>query len=106
MQPMPRVPLDRPATYDDLIALPENLVAEIVDGELWASPHPAPKHTRSHSSLAAILTPPYDHRRGGPGGWWTLIEPEVHLGASERITLTMAGSPVSGTVSVQAAPSR
>src|SRR6185436_17757688 len=80
MQPMPRVPLDRPATYDDLIALPDNLVAEIVDGELWASPRPAPKHTRSHSSLAAILGPPYDHRRGGPGGWWILIEPELHLG--------------------------
>jgi hypothetical protein len=31
MQPMPRVPpFDRPATYEDLIALPDNVVAEIV----------------------------------------------------------------------------
>jgi hypothetical protein len=37
---MPRVPpFDRPATYDDSIKLPDNLVAEIVDGvlrALWA----------------------------------------------------------------------
>jgi len=38
MQPMPRVPpFDRPATYEDLAALPDTLVAEIVDGELHAS---------------------------------------------------------------------
>jgi hypothetical protein len=35
MQPMPRVPpFDRPATYEDLVKLPDHLVAEIVDGEL------------------------------------------------------------------------
>jgi hypothetical protein len=34
MPPMPRVPpFDRPATYEDLAALPDNLVAEIVGGE-------------------------------------------------------------------------
>jgi Uma2 family endonuclease len=80
MQFVPRVPLGRPATYDDLCAVPEHLVAEIVDGELWTSPRPAPRHTRAHSSLTAILAPPYDHGRGGPGGWWILAEPELHLG--------------------------
>lgn len=80
MQIVPQVPLGRPATYDDLVAVPENLVAEIVDGELWTSPRPAPRHTRAHSSLAGIIMPPYDHRRGGPGGWWILTEPELHFG--------------------------
>jgi len=42
MRLVPRVPpFDRPATYEDLVALPEPLVAEIVDGELHASPRPA-----------------------------------------------------------------
>jgi hypothetical protein len=42
---MPRVPpFGRPATCDDLVKLPENLVAEIVGGELHASPRPAPRH--------------------------------------------------------------
>ena len=40
---VPRVPpFDRPATYEDLTKLPDNLVAEIVNGELHASPRPAP----------------------------------------------------------------
>jgi Uma2 family endonuclease len=40
MRPMPRVPpFVRPATYDDLVTLPDHLVAEIVDGELHATPY-------------------------------------------------------------------
>lgn len=31
-------PSKAPATYEDLLALPEHLVGEIVDGELYASP--------------------------------------------------------------------
>jgi Uma2 family endonuclease len=80
MQPVPRVPLDRLATYDDLVAVPDHLVAEIVDGELWTSPRPAPRHATAHSSLAALVIAPYDHGKGGPGGWRILFEPELHLG--------------------------
>jgi Uma2 family endonuclease len=81
MQPMPRVPpFDRPATYDDLKALPDIQVAEIVDGELHASPRPAPRHARAGSLLGGRLIPPFDDGRGGPGGWWILDEPELHLG--------------------------
>jgi Uma2 family endonuclease len=81
MPPMPRVPpFDRPATYEDLVALPDTLVAEIVDGELHASPRPAPKHARAYSALGVLIGGPYDHGIGGPGGWWILDEPELHLG--------------------------
>ena len=81
MQPMPRVPpFDRPATYEDLVALPDALVAEIVNGELHASPRPAPKHARANSSLGVLIGGPFDHGIGGPGGWWILDEPELHLG--------------------------
>jgi Uma2 family endonuclease len=81
MQPMPRVPpFDRPATYEDLVKLPDHLVAEIVDGELHASPRPAPAHAIAGSSVGALIVNPYSLGRGGPGGWWILYEPELHLG--------------------------
>jgi Uma2 family endonuclease len=77
---MPKVELGRPATYDDLVAVPDILVAEIVDGELWTSPRPALRHTLAHSRLMRELAPPFDGGRGGPGGWRILFEPELHLG--------------------------
>ena len=56
MEPMPRVPpFDRPATYDDLLKVPDIQVAEIVDGELHASPRPAPRHARAGSSLGGLV---------------------------------------------------
>jgi len=55
-------------------------VAEIVDGELWASPRPAPRHSGASSRLGGWLEPPFDEGRGGRGGWMILDEPEVHVG--------------------------
>ncbi len=81
MEPMPRIPpLDRPATYDDLLEVPDIMVAEIVDGELHASPRPAPRHANASSAIGSAIFAPYHHGRGGPGGWWILDEPELHLG--------------------------
>jgi Uma2 family endonuclease len=77
---MPRIPLDHRATYEDLVKLPEHVVAEIVNGELHASPRPAPAHAIAGSSLGVVIGGPYSHGRGGPGGWWILDEPELHLG--------------------------
>jgi Uma2 family endonuclease len=81
MDPMPRVPpFDRPATYDDLLQVPDIRVAEIVDGELHVSPRPAPRHAVAGADLGGSLVPPFHKGRGGPGGWWILYEPELHLG--------------------------
>jgi Uma2 family endonuclease len=81
MQPMPRVPpLDRPATYEDLMKVPDIMVAEIVDGELHASPRPAPRHANTGAVVGGRIVQPYHEGRGGPGGWWILYEPELHLG--------------------------
>jgi Uma2 family endonuclease len=33
---------------------------------------------RAQTALASIVVP-YDHGRGGPGGWQILFEPELHL---------------------------
>ena len=70
----------RPATYDDLLQVPDHLVAEIIDGELFTSPRPAPRHADASSGLGGVLRGPFDRGRGGPGGWRILFEPELHLG--------------------------
>lgn len=91
MQAMPRVPpLDRPATYDDLTKVSDLMVAEIVDGELHASPRPGPVHTMAGSVMGSRLLPPFQEARGGPGGWWILDEPELHLG-SDVLVPDLAG---------------
>ncbi|WP_163782990.1 Uma2 family endonuclease [Myxococcus vastator] len=71
----------RPATYEDLVALPEHQVGQIIDGELIAQPRPASRHARASSALLSGLFNPFDLGQGGPGGWWILHEPELHLGA-------------------------
>jgi len=70
----------RPATYDDLLRVPDPLVAEIVDGDVYATPRPSPRHSAASSGLGGALHGPFDRGRGGPGGWRILDEPELHLG--------------------------
>ncbi|WP_437501103.1 Uma2 family endonuclease [Sorangium sp. So ce1099] len=74
-------PAEKPrrATYADLEAVPPNKVAELVRGSLHVFPRPAPRHARASSGLGAELTGPFDHGKGGPGGWWILDEPELHF---------------------------
>jgi Uma2 family endonuclease len=70
----------RPATYEDLLAVPSHLVAEIVDDELVASPRPSLRHAAASSSLQAGIYGAFDRRGGGsPGGWLILFEPELHI---------------------------
>jgi len=70
----------RPATYADLLKVPEHKVAEIVDGELVVSPRPASPHAFASSGFGGSLFNPFQRGSGGPGGWWILDEPELHLG--------------------------
>jgi len=73
-------PKARAATYEDICRLPENVIGEIVDGDLVVSPRPAPRYAIATSYLGGELTGPYGRGRGGPGGWLILDEPELHLG--------------------------
>lgn len=67
------------ATYADLVRLPENMVGELIDGELYARPRPRGTHGRTASVFGMLIGPPYDLGRSGPGGWWIVDEPEVHF---------------------------
>ena len=70
----------RSATYQDVLDAPPNKVAEIVSGTLYTSPRPAAPHALASSSLGSDLSNPFQFGRGGPGGWWIIDEPELHLG--------------------------
>ena len=70
----------RAATYEDLLAVPEPFVAEILFGELVTHPRPAAPHVITASALGHVLGPPFQAGVGGPGGWIFAAEPELHLG--------------------------
>jgi len=83
-------PARKPATYDDLLHLPEDRIGEIVDGELYASPRPAGRHAGCAVELTVELGSPFQRGRGGPGGWRFLFEPELHL-AADTLVPDLAG---------------
>lgn len=68
------------ATYEDVLESPPHVVAEVVSGVLHQSPRPATPHALAASAVGEELGPPFKRKRGGPGGWMILHEPEVHLG--------------------------
>ena len=78
------------ATYQDVLDAPEHRVAEIIDGTLHTHPRPAMPHALASSRLGGELTGPFDRGRGGPGGWWIIDEPELHLG-EELVVPNLAG---------------
>ena len=80
----------RRATYQDVLDAPAHLVAEIVNGTLHTHPRPAVPHALASSALGGDLLNPFQFGRGGPGGWWILFEPELHLG-EEILVPDLAG---------------
>lgn len=70
----------RQATYEDVLDAPEHMVAEIIGGALHLHPRPRSRHARVSSALGRQIGGPFDYDPGGPGGWWILDEPELHLG--------------------------
>lgn len=65
-------------------------MGEILDGELHASPRPGSRHALAAVRLDRRLGPPFEEGKEGPGGWWILIEPELHLG-QDKLVPDLAG---------------
>ena len=80
----------RRAGYRDVLDAPAHQVAEVVGGALHTHPRPAPLHTIAASHLGDELISPFGKGRGGPGGWWILDEPELHL-ADDILVPDLAG---------------
>jgi len=84
------LPAQRLATYTDLFDLPDHVIGEIIHGQLITQPRPAPKHALCSSVLGGYFFNPFQSGRGGPGGWWILDEPELHL-ATHILVPDLAG---------------
>ena len=85
------LPARRNATYQDVLNAPPNLVAEIINGDLYLQPRPAPAHAVASFGMAFTLGS--FRGRGGsgrPGGWQLMDEPELHLD-TQVIVPDMAG---------------
>jgi Uma2 family endonuclease len=65
--------------YQLLPALPENLVGEIIDGQLYTQPRRAGPHASTSSVLGMEIGTAYRRGRGGAAGWWIIDEPELHF---------------------------
>src|SRR5262249_30281524 len=73
----------RRATYEDLMEVPDTKVAEIIEGELVVNPRPGSPHAHAATVIGSDIVGPFHRAPGdpaGPGGWWILLEPELHLG--------------------------
>ncbi len=70
-------PITQPATYQDVLDAPPDLVAEVLNGILYTQSRPAMRHALASSAIGYQLGPAF---HGGEGGWWILNEPELHLG--------------------------
>ncbi len=87
----PNAPND-PAVEAAWQAAPDDVVAEILDGELYLQPLPARRHTNAASMLGGELHGPFRRGAGGPGGWVILVEPELHLGPRpDKLAPDLAG---------------
>ena len=77
--------------YEAYARVPAHQRAEIVRGTLYVAPRPSPRHANAASVLGVELGAPFQRGRGGPGGWWILDEPELHLVELEPIVPDLAG---------------
>lgn len=70
-------PFKRNATYADIANLPEGWNGQLIDGDLWAFPRPAPAHALAITRLSRQLGPAEDDRETG---WLILFEVEIWFG--------------------------
>jgi len=84
-------PIGRPATWDDLAEIPEQLIGEIVDGQIVVSPRPGAPHARAATDLGTLLGAPFRFGQGGPGGWIFLHEPRLRFASGDVRVPDLAG---------------
>ncbi len=69
------------AVYEDLLQTPENMMGEIINGEVSVSRRPSRKHIHAGAMPGGEIGPPYvSGRSGGPGGRVVPDRPEISFG--------------------------
>lgn len=79
------------ATYDDLLAYPEDVKAEVLGGEIYVQPSALPDHCHAQFALGHFIGGPFHGYGDGPGGWWILPEIDVRLGPHDIVRPDVAG---------------
>jgi Uma2 family endonuclease len=83
----------RLASFEDLMRLPEDVRAEVLDGTVITSPARLPKYSKAQRALGRFVGGPFDddHGYGGPGGWWIFVEVDIQLGPHDIVRPDIAG---------------
>ena len=78
-------------TLADLDALPPDVKGEIIEGVLYTMTRPRGRHQLAATLVGEDLSGPFNRGRGGPGGWWILVEPGIELPGTPEIAPDLAG---------------
>ncbi len=70
--------------YEQLQALSENLTGEILNNQLHTMPRPSGRHALAETALVSGLYQSYGR---GSGGWWLLVEPEIHFRINAEVAV-------------------
>jgi Uma2 family endonuclease len=81
----------RLATYADLVALPDDVRAEVVGGAIVVAPSPSAEHQATLSLVATDLIGLFQRGRGGPGGWWIIPDVDVSFGPHDILRPDLVG---------------
>jgi Uma2 family endonuclease len=81
----------RDELYEEYLAVPSRLRAEIIAGTLYVLPRLAPRQLNAVSVLGSQVAGAFQLARGGPGGWWITKAPELQLDLKEPVAPEMVG---------------
>lgn len=87
-------PQTRPATLDDLLAIPEDdRFHEILDGELVEKEGTSGQHSLPHGAALMSLSRYHGkpNGRSHPGGWWLVPEPTIQITPHQIVRPDLAG---------------
>ncbi|MDD9945457.1 MAG: hypothetical protein OXU20_30715 [Myxococcales bacterium] len=69
----------RLATYEDLFALPQDVRAEVIVGQVVTPPSVLPRHARAAGAIAHLTRGPFDQDSDSSARWWILPKGDVPL---------------------------
>jgi len=81
--------VEKPATYEDLLATPENMITEIIHGRLVTIPAPPWSHQYATMALGNIIARPFCLGEGGPGDWLLIGNPQFRVGIKPHVNITL-----------------
>lgn len=84
---------ERLATWEDLLAFPEDVRVELIAGSIVTARTPLPRHAKPKGSLGRFIGGPFDDDdgHGGPGGWWIFLEVDVRFSPHDIVRPDLAG---------------